>query len=323
MKVSFKHAVIAVAGLLVIATSALGQDYPNRTVKILVGYPPGGVPDFVARVLGQALSQSLGQQFVVENKPGAGATLATAIVAKSAADGYTLLAGETGQIEIAPYLYKTLPYDTLRDLVPVSLVASTPLIFVSGAKTQIKTIQDVIRVAIADPGKLNYGSSGIGTIHHITMEAFKAEAGVNLTHVPYKGSPLALAGLLGGEVHLMLTSLGVTAAQRSAGTINVIAVSSAARYPFIPDVPSISEEIKGFDFSSETGILAPAGLPASVLAKLSAAIKTALDTPDLHDKFRKIGLLVTWTTPEGYTDKIRHNLKKYERVIRAANIQPD
>ena len=312
---------IAIMGLVGFVTSALGQDYPTRSVKILVGYPPGGAPDVIARTAGQALSQILGQQFVVENKPGAGATLATDLAAKAPADGYTLLAGETGQLEIAPYLFKTLPYDTLRDLTPISHISSTAGIFVSNAKSNIRTIKDLIREAKANPGKLNYGSSGIGTIHHIIFAAFTAAAGIEMTHIPYKGAPLTLPALLSGEVHAMMTSLGVVNAQRQAGTINLLGVTSAERYPFTPDIPPVADDLKGFDFSSEVGILAPARLPPEVLAKLSKSIKAAVETPDVQDRFKKLGLVLTWTTPEGYREKIRQNLKKYEQVIRTANIQ--
>ena len=175
MKALLNQLLIFSAGLIFFG-SAFGQEYPNRSVRIFVGYPPGGVPDFVARTIGQSFSQTFGQQFVVENKPGAGGTLATDLVAKSPADGYTLLSGETGQLEIAPYLFKALPYDTLRDLTPISLVGITPGIFVSSSRSQIRTIQDLIREAKANPGKLNYGSAGIGSIHHILWEAFSAAA---------------------------------------------------------------------------------------------------------------------------------------------------
>ena len=311
----------AIGGLVGLGSSALGQDYPNRAVRILVGYPPGGIPDLVTRATGQALSQILGQQFVVENKPGASATLATDLVAKAPADGYTLLTGETGQLEIAPYLFKALPYDTLRDLTPISHISSTTIVFVANSKSNIRTIKDLIREAKANPGKLNYGSSGIGSIHHIIFEAFNAAAGIKMTHIPYKGAQLTLAALLSGEVHAMMTGLGVVTAQRQAGTVTLIGVTSAERYPFTPDIPPISDELKDFDFSSEAGILAPAGLPPEVLAKLSRSIKAAVETPDVQDRFKKLGLVLSWTTPEAYREKIRQNLKKFEQVVRTANIQ--
>ncbi len=321
MRALFKHLLIAMTGLIAVGTSALAQDYPNRTVRILVGYPPGSAPDLAARTIGQSLSQTFGQPFVPENKAGAGGTIATDLVAKSPADGYTLLLGETGQLEIAPYLFKALPYDTLRDFAPISTFYSTPLIFVSNPNTQIRTIKDLVREAKANPGKLNFGSSGIGSIHHIIFEAFNAAAGVKITHIPFKGSTQTIPALLSGEVHVIPGSLSVVSAQVRAGTVNPLGVTSIDRYPFAPDVPPIAEEIKGFDFSSELGLLAPAGLAPDSLAKLSRAMKVAIDAPSLRDQYKNLGVVFAWSTPESYREKIRQNLKKYEQVIRSANIQ--
>jgi tripartite-type tricarboxylate transporter receptor subunit TctC len=323
MKVTFRHCLIALAGIIATITNAVGQDYPNRPVKIIVGYPPGGAPDLIGRLLGDKLTQALGQPFIVENRPGAGATLATAAVAKSPGDGYTLLIGETGQLEIAPFIQKALPYNTIKELTPIGLVATTPLIFVTSSKTGTKTIQELILKAKANPDKLNYGSSGIGSIHHISMEVFKADAGVNFTHIAYKGSPQVLPALLSGEVDLMLTSFTVISPHARAGTVNMLAVSSAARFDAIPDVPPMSDVIPGYDYASEIGVLGPANMPPAVVSKLSRAIKTILDSPEIQNKFKDLGLILTWTTPDGYADKIRYNLKKYERAVRLANIKPD
>ncbi len=182
MKMTLKCCLVVVATLLTVI-SARAQEYPNRPVKIVVGYTAGGGPDVIARLLGQKLAQSFGQQFIVDNRPGAGATLATAQVATTPGDGYTLLIGETGQLEIAPSLHKALPYDPLKDLTPIGLVASTPQVLIS--RPTIGTIRDLIREAKANPGKLNYGSSGVGSLHHIGMEVFKSGADVNITHIAY------------------------------------------------------------------------------------------------------------------------------------------
>lgn len=321
MKIPSKHLLIALIGLLGVQAGALGQNYPDKPVKILVGYPPGGAPDNVARPVGEALSRIFGQQFVVENKAGAGGSLATALAAKSPADGYTLLLGETGMLEIAPLVVKPQPYDTLRDLTPISIVGSTPVILVTNSKSQIRSIKDLVREAKASPGKLNYGSSGIGSFHHLMFEAFNAAAGVKLTHVPFKGSGQIVLALLAGEVQVMATVLPVVDAHRQAGAVNLIGVSSAERYPFAPDVASMSEDLRGFDFSSDLGILAPAGLSPDVLAKLSRAIKTATETQEMQDRFKKMSMILTWTTPDAYRERIRQNLKKWQQAINAANIQ--
>ena len=318
MKLNFRHLALAATALMAIATGASGQDYPSKPVKIIVGYVPGGGPDFVARTFGQRLSEILGQPFVVENKPGAGGTTATALVAKAPADGYTLLLGETGQLVIAPYVYKNLAYDTVKDFTAVSMVASGPLILVANAS--IKTPQDLIREAKAKPGKIDYGSSGIGTIHHIAMEVFKADAGLDMTHIPYKGSGQSITSALAGEVPVLVTSMTAAAPHISAGKLNLVAVTSGARHPGYLDVPSLSEIVKDYDYSSEMGLLAPAGLPPSVLARLSRAIKQAAESPDLLEAFKKTSTIVKYTTPEEYAENLRRNLKKYERAVRVAKV---
>lgn len=323
MKVLCTHVLIALSGLSGLWTSALGQDYPSKSVRILVGYPPAGLPDFTARTVAQALSQALGQPFVVENKPGAGGTLAGASVAQSPADGYTLLSGDTGPLEIVPQLLKAPPYSALRDLTPISMLWSIPVLFVSSSKSQIGTVKDIIREAKANPGKLNYGSVGHGSFQHIVFEAFNAAAGTKMTHIPFKGATSSIPALLSGDLHVIQLSLGAAAAQRQAGKINLIGVTSAERDPFAPEVPAIAEDLRGFDFAAQGGILAPAGLPANLLAKLSKAIKAATETPDMQEKYKKLGVILISTTPEAYGETIRQNLKKYGQVIKNANIQAE
>lgn len=284
----FACLIVATTGLIGFATGVSGQDYPNRPVKILVGYPPSSAPDVVARTVGEALSLSFGQTFVVENKPGAGGVLATELTAKAAADGYTLLSGETGQLEIAPNLFKALPYDTLRDLTPVGMVYKSGVIFATNSKSQIRTIKELVREAKASPGKLNYGSSGVGSIHHIIFEAFNAAAGIKMTHIPFKASALTLPALLAGDVDVMMGTTALVPHMRS-GAINLLGVTSYERYPLTPAVPPIAEDLNGFDFASEGGILAPAGVAPDVLAKLSKAMKAATETPKMQEQYAKLG----------------------------------
>lgn len=316
-----KHlALTAVAALMFAGGVHAQQDYPNKPVKIVVGYVPGGGPDFAARTLGQKLSEILGQSFVVENRPGAGATTATALVAKAPPDGYTLLLGETGQLVIAPYVYKNLAYDTARDFTPISMFASGPLIVASNSKLPIKTIQDLVREAKAHPGKIDIGTSGIGTIHHIAMAVFSADAGLDMTHIPYKGSGQSVTSLLAGDVPLLFTSMTTAASHVAAGKINVLAVTSGSRMPAYADIPSLSDIVKDYDYSSEMGLLAPAGLPPQVLAKLSRAVKQAVESPDVLEAFKKTSTVLRYTTPEEYSENIRRNLKKYERAVKIAKI---
>ena len=321
MKLKFKQLALAAATMLAFVAGALAQEYPSKPVKIIVGYVPGGGPDFVARSLGQKLTEILGQPFVVENRPGAGATTATAQVAKMPADGYTLLLGETGQLVIAPFIYKKLAYDPVKDFTPISLVGtSSGMLLVSNSKSSIKTIHDLLREVKANPGKVDYGSSGIGSIHHIAMEVFKTDAGLNITHIPYKGSGQSINSILAGEVPLLITSVPAAASHIQAGSLNLLAVSSPNRMAAYPDSPSLSEIVKDYDYLSEMGLLAPAGLPADVLAKLSKAIKQAAESQDLLDAFKKNHYILKYTTPAEYAENIQRNLKKYERAVRIAKV---
>jgi tripartite-type tricarboxylate transporter receptor subunit TctC len=307
--------------MMLFAVMAGAQEYPVKGVRIVVGYVAGGGPDVVARTVANRLSEILGQPFVVENRPGAGATMATAQVAKMPADGYTLLLGETGQLVIAPFIYKSLPYDPIKDFTPISLlVTSSGLLLVASAKSSIKTIQDLVREARAKPGKIDYGSSGVGTIHHIAMEAFKADLGLAIEHIPYKGSGQSVTSILSGDVPLLITSGTAAGTHIRAGSLNVLAVSSAARLPAYPDVPAMAELIKDFEFLSEMGLLAPAGMPQDRVARLSRALTQAMENADLREAFRKVDYTLRFTTPQGYTENLRRNLQRYERAVRAAKI---
>lgn len=276
----------------------------------------------VARIVSQRLGQILGQPVVVENRAGAGGTLATAQVAKAPADGYTLLLGETGQLVIAPWITKNLSYDVIRDFTPVGMVGTTPLVLVANAKTGIRTLQDLVRQARAKPGTLNYGSSGNGTIHHIAGEVFKADAGIDLMHVPYKGSGQSVPAVISGDVQVLMTSLTVVLPFVQAGTVNLLGVTSAARYGDLPNVPAIGEVVKDYDYSSEMGILAPSGTPAPVINKLSQALREALNSAEVQKQFKLGSIVPLYTTPAGYTDNLRRNLRKYEQAVNIAKPEP-
>ncbi len=323
MKATLKQWIAALAGAVAIAGPALAQDYPVKPVKLIVGYVAGGGPDMVARAFGQKLGEILGQPFVVENRPGAGGVLATGVVAKSPADGYTLLVGETGQLVIAPHTNKNIPYNTLRDLTPIALVTSEPLLLVSNAKVPQKTLQDLLKEAKANPGKIAYGSSGIGTIHHIAGEVLKAEAGVDMMHVPYKGSGQSVPAALAGDVPVLVTSFAGAGAHIRSGALNLLAVTSPTRLPSAPNVPAVSDLFKGYDYQSEMGFLAPPGLPAAVLNKLSAAIKQAAESPDVIARFKDTATVVSFRPAGEYADNLKRNLAKYERAVKLSNIQPE
>jgi tripartite-type tricarboxylate transporter receptor subunit TctC len=315
--------VLALLAAATVANNALAQSYPDKPVTLVVGYVAGGSPDLVARSMAQTLSHSMGQSFIVENRPGASATLAAASVAKAPADGYRLFVADTAPLVIAPFTIRNLPYDTLKDFTPVSLVyVATGMALVSNSGTGIKTLQDLIRKAKENPGKLNYGSSGVGSIHHLAMEVFKEAEGINLTHVPYKGSAQSVIAVLNGQVPVIYTALSTVQSYIAAGKINLLAVGSPERQPAYPDVPAISEVVKGFQYTGEFGILGPAGLPPEVVSRLNGAIKAASENPELIERFRKTGGAVAYTTPQQYSQLIRHNLEKYGRAVKLAKIQP-
>jgi tripartite-type tricarboxylate transporter receptor subunit TctC len=299
------------------------QDYPNRTVRILVGYVAGGSPDFVARALAQKLTDLLNQPFVVENKPGGGGVTATAQIVKLPADGYTLLMGDTSQLGIAPYIFKSLPYDTLKDLTPIAGLTSEPLMLVSSAKSNIKSLSELVQLVKTNPGKINYGSSGVGSIHHIAMESFKADAGLDMVHIPYKGSGQSVPAILAGDVPILVTAYTASAPHIKAGTLNLLAVTSGKRWSRFPDIPSVAEVVKDFDFSAETGVLAPAGLPPAITNKLAQAIKQASESSDFLSKFKETGFSIGYMNPAEYTEQVKKNLRKYERAVSLAKIQPE
>ncbi len=313
----------ALAFLIGGAASAAGQSYPNRAVKVLVGYGPGGSPDTVGRLIADHLTKSLGQPFVIDNKPGASGTLATTLTMQAAADGYTLLIAETGQLEIAPQMVK-VPYDPVKDFAHVGLLTRTPLVMVVSTKaSQVRTLQELIQDAKSKPGTITYGTSGIGSGQHLAWEVFKYRAGIDLTHVPYKGATQSVPAIIGGEVTLIMGSMSALAPLVRAGSVAPIAIASTARVQSIPDVPYVAEIVPGYeDFSSEIGLMAPAGLPQDVLAKLLAGARAGLDSQEVRGKLDSLGLNAAWTPSKSYADLIRQNLKKYEQAIRISKIQP-
>lgn len=269
----FTFATVATLG---IALTPMGwaQTYPNKPIKIVVPFPPGGSTDLLARRLGEKLAASLGQPVVVENKPGAGGTTGADSVAKSPADGYTLLMGVTGSNAISASLYPSLPYDPLKDFAPVSQVVSAPLVLAVAAASPIKTVRDYLVAALANP--MTYGSPGNGTSMHLTGEMFEMATGVKLTHVPYRGSGPALNDLLGGSLQSMFGDFLVLLPQIKAGKVVPLAVTSIRRHPLLPDVPTVSESglpgLAGFEATSWQGVFAPATTPRDVVAKLNAEL---------------------------------------------------
>ncbi|RYY93761.1 MAG: tripartite tricarboxylate transporter substrate binding protein, partial [Comamonadaceae bacterium] len=274
---------LALAGAALLPLAARAQAYPSRPIRLVVPFPPGGSTDLLARRLGEKLAVAMGQPVVVENRPGAGGTTGADFVAKSPADGHTLLMGVTGSNAIAASLYPRLPYDTLRDFTPVSLLVSAPLVLAVNSASPIRTVREYVAAAKARPG-MTYGTPGNGTSMHLTGEMFDLATGAGLTHVPYKGSAPAMNDLLGGTLQSMFGDFLVLLPQVKAGKVTPIAVTSARRHPLLPDVPTIAESgvpgLERFEAASWQGLFAPAGLPRDVLARLNAEVAKAMEAAD-------------------------------------------
>jgi tripartite-type tricarboxylate transporter receptor subunit TctC len=308
--------VIRILNLLVAAWvgHAAAQDYPNRPVRIIVPYAAGGVPDVLSRAVAQPLSEALGHQFIVENKPGAGGIAAVMAVVTAPADGYTLVMADASQTAINPYLFKDLPYDTLKNLTPVSVVAMSTQ-YVAG-NPRFASFADLIAEAKANPGKLSYGSSGIGSVHHIGVESINASLGINMVHVPYRGSGQSVPALVGGEVHMVMASLPALVPHVKSGKIKLLAITSPKRSSQTPDVPAVAEFIPGYDFVTGIGLLGPAGMPPQIVSKLAAEVAKAVKLPNVTSRLIPIGLDPYGSTPAEFTALIERDLKKYSTAVK-------
>lgn len=312
----------SLAALLITAGAALGEEaYPARPVHVLVPYPPGGAVDIVARTMGDELSKRWGQPFVVENRPGAGGTIASAVAAKAAPDGYTLILVAAGHA-IVRYLYPDLPYDPLHDFTPISLVGSSPNMLLVRADSRFKSVAEVIAYARAKPGELTYGHPGNGTSPHLAGELLKHMANVEITGVPYKGGAASLNDLLGGHIPLSINNIPESIGQVRAGTVRPLGVTTAARSPVLPDVPPIAESgLPGYDTGVWWGFLAPSGLPAAIQAKLAKDCADAVHTPAVRERLLGLGATPIGSSPQEFDNLIRSDYEKWGPVIKAAGIK--
>src|SRR5438552_8447238 len=308
--------------LALLAGHATAQEYPNKPVRVVVPYVAGGNADIWARTLAQKLTEALKQAFVVENKPGANGGIGSEFVAKSAPDGYTLLAVASGPIVVNPVLYAKVPYDPVRDFAPVAQCAVYQYVLVTRADAPYKTIADLVAAARANPGGLAYGSTGIGGGNHLAAELFGLATGTRFNHIPYKGSAPALADLLGGQLAFLFDTVITSVPHVRAGKLRAFAVSSAKRASSLPEVPTLQEAgFAGFDMSQWQGVLAPAGTPRAVVQRLNAQIVKAMRAPDVHERIAvQGGNDIVTGTPEELAALIRADLERYGRLIRDAKI---
>ena len=310
------------AAALALAPLAHAQtDYPNRPLKQIVPFPPGGGVDVVTRIVGTKWSELLGQQILVENKAGAGGTVGADAAAKAAPDGYTLLTCQVASHGVSPAVYNKLPYDHLRDFAPISLIGKTPNVLVVHPSVPAQTLAEFITYVRASPGKYNYASPGYGTSPQMTMELFKLTAGLNLFHVPYKGGAPALADVMGGQVTGMFGNLPEQLTAIKGGKTRALAVSSAKRNPQLPDVPTVAESgFPGFDVTVWYGVCAPSGVPKQILDKLHATLVRTVNLPEMKARLAEASIEATPTTPEEFAAFIKGETERWARVVKEANI---
>ncbi len=317
---AFIRFILAVLALA--ASSVFAQQYPNRPVKVIIPWPPGQATDIAARIVGEKLSQQLGQPFIMENRPGAGGALGTEAAVKSAPDGYTLLAASSGPISIMPNLQQ-VPYDPLKDLVPVSLIAAAPFVLVTHPSFPASNAKEFLALVRANPGKYTFASSGTGATAHIFAELFNSMAQIKTVHVPYKGSAPALTDLIGGHVSYAIETVASVVGHVKAGRLKAFGVSTARRSAAMPDVPSLAEaaDLPGYDVAAWIGFVAPAGTPRDILIKLAAEIQKAVQASDLKERYLTLGMDIASNTPDQMAAFMRREQDRYASIIKNAGIK--
>jgi tripartite-type tricarboxylate transporter receptor subunit TctC len=317
-----------VAGVLCMAASAASiaqaPSYPARPVKMIIPIPPGGPPDIAGRIVAQKLTEGLGQQVVVENRPGAGGTIGAQAAALSPPDGHTVLLGSTGSLASSPGLYSNVGFDSRKSFAPISLIGIAPFVIVVNASTPAATLREFIEFARSKPGQINYASSGNGLPPHIVGESFKTATGLNLIHIPYKGVPAEIAALLSGDVQIVFEQLAPLLPHIRAGKLRPLAVAAAKRYSQLPDVPTAAEAgLPGYEWSAWTGLLAPRGTPVEIIARLNAETTKVLATREVRDILANQGIEPAANTPEQFAAFIDVEVEKWSRAVKASGAKID
>jgi tripartite-type tricarboxylate transporter receptor subunit TctC len=315
---------VAAAAMLVNPSGAVAQEtFPNKPIRMVLPFPPGGVTDLLARALAEKLGPRLGQPVIVDNKAGAGTVLASEIVARAPADGYTLLLAASS-LGTAPLIYDKVGYDAVKSFTPITQVASVVHVIVVSPSLPVKSVKELIAYAKANPGKLNYGSTGTGTSTHLEGELLKSMAGVYMVHIPYRGSGPALVDLVGGQLNLMVDALGSSGPFIKAGKLRALAVTTAKRSPSIPELPTVSESgVPGYEAMPWLGLVAPAGTPPAVVDRIHREVAKVLEDPEIKERFKGWGLDIIGNSPAEFTTFLSRDITQWKKVITDAKIKAD
>jgi tripartite-type tricarboxylate transporter receptor subunit TctC len=312
------------AALFLAAGGAAAQAYPAKPVRLVVPFPAGGATDILARTISQKAAEKLGQTIVIDNRPGAGGTIGSDLVAKAPADGYTLLIATGSTHSIGPITNPKIPYNVEKDFAPVAYVAKTSSVLVVPATLPVKNLAEFIALAKSKPGQLNFGSSGNGTNSHLSGEVFKAQANVFLTHIPYRGTGLVFNDMMSGQIHMLMDNYVTAQSNIKEGRLKVLGVTSPQRLPFLPDVPTLDEQgLKGFDVSNWFGIYAPAGTAPDVIVKVSTAFNEALKDPDMQKRLAQLGATPTGSTPAEMGKMVAADTAKWSKLIKERKLVVD
>jgi len=307
--------------LLCAVTGAWAQGYPSKPVHVVVGFPPGGGNDIIARMVGAKMQEAWSQPVVIDNKPGANSIIAAEFVAKSAADGYTLLVNATGGMSVNPVLYAKLPYDSLKDFVPISMVGSFPLVLVVNPSVPANSVSELVAYAKANPGKLNYSAGS--TAFQVATEMFKQMTGTDIKHIPYKGSAASITAVISGDVQMTIVDSPPLMAQLKSGRVRALAVTTAKRASTMPDLPAVAESLPGYEMALWIGVFAPAGTPRDIAAKLTAEVVRIVGLPDIREKLAGMGVEPLGNSSEETAEWIRREIARYGPVVKAAGIKAD
>jgi tripartite-type tricarboxylate transporter receptor subunit TctC len=300
---------------------AFAQAYPTKPVRMIVNYPPGGPTDLVGRLTAQYLTEVLGQQVVVENRGGAGGTVGASVVVKSPPDGHTLTLAANGEIAIAPNLYAKLPYDPRRDLAPISRIGASQLLLVVHPSLPVRSVKELVAMARARPGVINFASAGTGSTAHLCAELLKSLAKIDIVHVPYKGAGPALSELMGGQVEMLITGVSSAMPHVKAGKLRALASTGAQRLAIAPDLPVIGETVPGYQANSWYGVLAPAGTPQPIVERLYGELAKMVQRPDLKDRLAGLGIEPEGTAPARFAEQIREEIALWGKVVKAAGVK--